>query len=67
MSANYRFDKTVFKASKAEEDKADYEYWQNSTVQDRMKASFYLISSTYDFDIEHPPSLDKSVFRAFKR
>ena len=38
------------------------DFWQSSTVNERLEASFYLNSIVYNFDINNPPRMDRTVF-----
>lgn len=37
-------------------------YWQTKSPTERLQAAFYLISVAYDFNINHPPKMDRTVF-----
>ncbi len=67
MSKDYSFDRSAFRAYKAEESESDYSYWENRSIDERMKAGTYLIASAYGFEIGNPPKFDRGVFEAFKR
>ena len=58
----FRLDKTTGKGhthkSLAEENKA---YWKSKTVEERVSAVMYLNSIAYNFDVNNPPRLDKTV------
>jgi hypothetical protein len=38
------------------------DFWQSSTVKERLEASFYLNSIVYNFDVNNPPRMDRTVF-----
>lgn len=67
MSVSYRFDRSAFQASKAEETQSDYDYWKSISLRERLRASHYLNASAYDFDVNNPPKFDKTTFEAIKR
>jgi len=41
-------------------------YWRSKSVEDRLAAAMYLNSVAYNFDINNPPRLDKTVFKTRK-
>ena len=67
MSKQYKLDKTAFKGMKAEEAKNDQYHWSSKSLSERLQASYYLNSIAYDFDRDHPPVMNKSVFELIKR
>lgn len=42
-------------------------FWLSQTPNERLKASFYLNSVAYNFDIDNPPRMDKSYSYTRKR
>lgn len=38
------------------------EYWSKTTTRERLQATFYLNSVAYNFDINNPPRMDRTVF-----
>lgn len=60
--AGYKLDKTYFKAQFFKEADIQKYYWQNKDVSERLKAAWYLISCAYQFPIDNPTQIDKSVF-----
>ena len=58
----YRLDKTAFQAMTAEEADNYQSDYKNYSVYERLKISLYLTSIAYDFDFNHPPKIDKTVF-----
>ncbi|MEM6963317.1 MAG: hypothetical protein AAF573_01040 [Bacteroidota bacterium] len=58
----YRLDRTKFKMQSFREADMQHAYWQNKSPTERLQAAFYLISVAYDFDINHPPKMDRNVF-----
>ena len=43
------------------------DFWMSQTPYERLKASFYLNSVAYNFDLENPPRMDKSYSYTRKR
>tara|TARA_R110001599_G_scaffold81639_2_gene220299 strand:+ start:34187 stop:34384 length:198 start_codon:yes stop_codon:yes gene_type:complete len=63
----YSFDRTSSESFKAEERNNDLVYWSKVDINERLRAANYLISVAYDFDLQNPPSMDKSIFESRKR
>ena len=63
----YRLDKTAFRAQTAAEASDNYNYWKKQSYAERLRASFYLNSVAYNFDINNPPRLDRTVFKTRHR
>lgn len=63
----YSFDRTSSESFKAEDRNNDLAYWSKVDINERLRAANYLISVAYDFDLQNPPSMDKSIFKARKR
>lgn len=58
-----KLDRNASWAGKFEENEQRIkDFWQLSTVKERLEASFYLNSIVYNFDINNPPRMDKTVF-----
>lgn len=58
---SYKFDRTAFKAQTFEEEQKTKTF-AAATIIERLKISFYLNSIAYNFDINNPPRMDKTVF-----
>jgi len=58
---DYRLDRTAFKAQTFEEEQQSKTFAEETYIE-RLKISFYLNSVAYNFDINNPPRLDKTVF-----
>ena len=41
-------------------------FWASQTMEARLRAAFYLNSVAYNFDINFPPKMDKTIFKARK-
>lgn len=62
----YKLDKTAFQAMTAAE--AD-EYQRDNakkSIEQRLEIAFYLTSIAYNFDMNNPPRMDKTIFSAKK-
>ncbi len=57
-----KLDRTAFKMGNAESASDDRQYWQQKSLKDRLEATFYLNSVAYNFDINNPPKMDKTIF-----
>lgn len=57
-----KLDRTAFKKQSLTEADDNLAYWQSKTYEERLAAAFYLNSVAYNFDINNPPRMDKSVF-----
>ena len=58
----FRLDRTKFRMQSFKEAAHQLEFWQSKSVEERLRAAFYLISIAYNFDINHPPKLDRTRF-----
>jgi len=58
----YKLDRNVFKAQTFEEASNQYNYWKKQSCDERLRAAFYLNSVAFNFDINNPPKLDRSLF-----
>ena len=63
----YRLDKNAFKAHSVAEAASHYLYWQKQSAEERLKAAMYLNSVAFDYDLNNPPRMDKTIFRRRKR
>jgi hypothetical protein len=58
-----KLDRNVSWAGKFEDNEERIkEHWHSSTVKERLEAAFYLNSIAYNFDINNPPRMDRTVF-----
>ena len=62
----YRMDKTAFKIQTFKEADDAMRNYINYSIKERLEIAYYLTSIAYRFDMEHPPRMDKSVFRLKK-
>jgi hypothetical protein len=58
----YRLDRTSFKIQTYDEATHTRAFWLSKSVNERLKASWYLTCAAFNIDIQNPPKLDKSVF-----
>ena len=59
-------DKTAFKMQTFEEADDAMRNYTNHSIKERLEIAYYLTSVAYQFDMEHPPRMDKTVFRIKK-
>ncbi len=62
-----KIDKTVFGMYKKVEKPNVFKYWQTKTVKERLLAVAYLNSVAFNYDINNPPKVDRTVFSIEKR
>jgi hypothetical protein len=60
--SKYRLDKTAFQAMTFEEADNYQRDYRNYSVIQRLEIALYLTSIAYNFDINNPPKMDKTVF-----
>ena len=58
----YRLDRTKFKMQTHADASHQLEYWRSKPIEERLRAAYYLISVAYNFDVNHPPKLDRTSF-----
>ncbi len=63
----YKLDRTVFKIQTAEEASSHATYWKKQSAEERLKAAMYLNSVAFNFDINNPPRMDKTLYSERKR
>lgn len=57
----YRLDRNAFKAQTFEEEQRTKTFAEASYLE-RLRISFYLNSIAFNFDVNNPPKMDKTVF-----
>lgn len=63
MKDEFRLDRTVFWAGKHEENEERIKkFWLDQSASDRLRAACYLNSVAYNYDINNPPKLDRTIF-----
>ena len=63
----YRLDRNVSKAMTVQEADDEMKNYHKFSLEERLRAAYYLISVAYDFPISDPPRIDKTVFKAIAR
>ena len=63
----YKLDRTAFKAMTAEQADNEMQNTQHLSITERLKIAMYLNSIAYNFPIDNPPKLDRTVFEARAR
>lgn len=62
----YRLDKTQFRAMSVEEADAYQRNYKDHSLLERLEIALYLTGMAYNFDINHPPKMDKTIFNIEK-
>ena len=63
----FKLDRTKGRGQSHEDATANQSaYWKSKTVDERLAAAMYLNSIAYNFDINNPPRLHRTVFRTRK-
>jgi hypothetical protein len=62
----YKLDRTAFQAMTVQEADDYQRDYRNHTVKERLEIALYLTSIAYNFDINYPPKMDKSIFSKSK-
>ncbi|MET3128667.1 hypothetical protein ABID42_003786 [Arcicella rosea] len=57
-----KLDRNFFKMGSHLESGDNRNFWKDKTIIERLEASFYLNSISYNFDIKNPPKMDKTLF-----
>lgn len=66
FEAMFRLDRTIGKGHTHGEAADHSAYWKSRTIDERLAGSVYLNSIVYNFDINTPPRLDRTVFKTRK-
>ena len=61
---SFKLDRTAFKAQSLKEAANHATAYKNLSWQDRLKIAAYLNSVAYNFDVNNPPKMDRTVFSA---
>lgn len=64
---NYKLDRTAFKMHHTRDAANNFSYWKNQTIEERLRAAYYLNSVAYNFPVNDPPKLDRSYFKMRSR
>lgn len=62
-----RLDRSAFKAQTATEAAQHAQYYQSMSWQGRLAVAAYLNSIAYNYPVENPPKMDKTLFKARAR
>ena len=60
--SNFKLDRKAFKPQTMAEAANRSDYYKKMTWQERLAISFYLNSVAYQFDFNHPPSMNRNCF-----
>lgn len=64
----FKLDRTAFNAGTHQELAArDKEHWKSKSMEERLQAAAYLNSVAWNYPVDSPPKMDKSVFSSRKR
>ncbi|MGG7666090.1 hypothetical protein [Dyadobacter sp. BHUBP1] len=58
----FKLDRTAFHAGTHSETEKYYAKNQPKTLKERLEAAHYLNSIAFQFDLQNPPRMDRSVF-----
>lgn len=64
MGDEFRLNRSVSKAQTAQEAADHSSYYKETSWEDRLKIAAYLNSVAYNYDINTPPRMDRTVFKA---
>lgn len=62
-----KLDRTAFKAQTAEQAADHASYYRTLTVRQRLEIANYLNSVAYNYPVNNPPRLDRTIFKARSR
>ncbi len=65
-NTSYRLDRAKFKTQTFKEADNQFNYWRKKSVKERLTAAYYLISIAYNFKLNNPPRLNKTIFSTRK-
>ncbi len=66
MNNKFKLDRSSFKAMTAKEADDQQRDYSKKTIEERLEIAYYLASIAYNFDINNPPRMDKTIFSAEK-
>ena len=64
---NFRLDRTAFKIQTLQEASDNFEFWNSKTDKEKLSAAMYLNSVAYNFPLDNPPRLDRTLFKITHR
>ena len=59
---NFKLDRTAFKPQTMAEAANHSDYYKKMTWQERLAVTSFLNSVAYQFDINHPPRMNRNLF-----
>jgi len=65
--SEYKLDRTSFKAHTVNEAANHKQYYSSLSWQERLKITAYLNSVAFNYDINNPPKLDRTIFSVRSR
>ncbi len=63
----YKLDRTAFQGMTVQEADDYQRDYRNYSVEERLEIALYLTSIAYNFDINNPPKMDKTIFSKSKQ
>ena len=65
--SDYKLDRNAHWAGKIEDQtRRNVQFWSKKTIEERLKASWYLTCMAYGIDPDNPPPMDKTKFSSRK-
>lgn len=64
---DYSLDRTAFKAQTAQEAADHSAYYKNKSWKERLEIAGYLNAVAFNYPVNNPPRMDKSIFQARQR
>ena len=66
MNSLYKLDRNAFQAMTAAEADEYQRNYSKESIEQRLEIALYLTSIAYDFDMNNPLRMDKTIFSAHK-
>jgi hypothetical protein len=57
-----KLDRTAFKMGNHQSSGDNKVFWASQSINERLKAAYYLNSVAFNFDINNAPKIDRTVF-----
>ncbi|MEZ4987607.1 MAG: hypothetical protein R2795_21675 [Saprospiraceae bacterium] len=57
----YRLDRTAFRTQSVESASRNYLYWKDKSVEDRLRAAWYLTCCAYQYSQDNPPRMERAT------
>lgn len=61
---DFKLDRTAFKAQTVEEAADHASYYASLSAEERMRITAYLNSIAFNYPLDNPPKLDRTLFKA---